>query len=405
MRRVVIACSLFGSILACAFAQEQSPALDLKTALKMAETDNLDLRAARQQRALALAGLSTARQFPNPTVSFAVARDAPHESVVLDQSFEIAGQRGKRIAVAREEQKATEIDIGIVGRAIRRRTREGFFRALWARAQAEQAKTAEALAGRTRAVVQQRFDSGDVAQIEAIQADIEAVRAEVDQEAAQQSRRSADAQLSGLLNRRLDQPIALAGDLGAAPNAGTLETVTAQALASNADIQRTSQDLRVEERRLALVKAQRIPNVDLQAGVDLNSPPDFQVGPRGQIAVQLPIFYHGQGEVALSSARLELLRLTLEAQKTSTSANVAAAYFDYVAKARQAQQYRERILPEALKLEEMSEDSYRSGKSNLLNLIDAQRKLNEVRRAYLDSVFAAQSSFANLEEVVGAPLD
>jgi cobalt-zinc-cadmium efflux system outer membrane protein len=338
-------------------------------------------------------------------LSFGVARDAPHESALFDQPFEIAGQRGKRIAVAREEQKATEIDIGIVGRNIRRRTREAFYRVLWARAQAEQAKAARELAARTRDVVQQRFEAGDVAQLEAIQADIEAVRAEVDHEAAEQTRRSADAQLSGLLNRPLDQPLTLAGDLGAAPAVDALEIVTAQALTSNADIQRSNQDLRVEERRLTLVKAQRVPNVDIQAGVDLNSPPDFEVGPRGQIAVQLPIFYHGQGEVAQSSARLELLRLTLEAQRTSASANVAAAYFDYLAKARQAQQYKERILPEAQKLAEMSEDSYRSGKSNLLGLIDAQRKLNEVRRAYLDSVFAAQSSFANLEEVVGAPLD
>jgi outer membrane protein TolC len=62
-------------------------------------------------------------------------------------------------------------------------------------------------------------------------------------------------------------------------------------------------------------------------------------------------------------------------------------------------------VPQTVKLEEMAEDSYRSGKSNLLTLIDAQRRLNETRKTYLDSLFAVQSSFAVLEEVVGASLD
>jgi outer membrane protein TolC len=53
----------------------------------------------------------------------------------------------------------------------------------------------------------------------------------------------------------------------------------------------------------------------------------------------------------------------------------------------------------------MAEESYQAGKTNLLILLDAQRRLNDVRKAYLDSLFAAQSAFAALEEAVGAPLD
>jgi outer membrane protein TolC len=63
------------------------------------------------------------------------------------------------------------------------------------------------------------------------------------------------------------------------------------------------------------------------------------------------------------------------------------------------------VLPQSVHLEQMSEDSYRSGKTNVLTLLDAQRRLNDVRKAYLDTLFAAQSSFAALEETVGAPLD
>jgi cobalt-zinc-cadmium efflux system outer membrane protein len=184
-----------------------------------------------------------------------------------------------------------------------------------------------------------------------------------------------------------------------------LQLLNGAALLSNANVQKTAQEAEIEQRRLALAKAQRVPNLDLQAAADFNSPGEFDVGPRSQIGISLPLFYHGQGEVAQSSARLDFLRLSLQAQKISASAQLVAAYYDYVARAHQAEQYGQKVVPQSVRLEEMAEDSYRSGKSNLLTLIDAQRKLNETRMAYLDTLSAAQSSFARLEEVVGTPLD
>jgi cobalt-zinc-cadmium efflux system outer membrane protein len=76
-----------------------------------------------------------------------------------------------------------------------------------------------------------------------------------------------------------------------------------------------------------------------------------------------------------------------------------------MAKRHQVEQYRDKVLPQSVQLEQMAEESYQAGKTNLLILLDAQRRLNDVRKAYLDSLFAAQSAFAALEEAVGAPLD
>ena len=379
--------------------------LDLHAALKAAESANLELLAARQQRALAIAGLTTARQIPNPAVSFTAARDTPHEGLSVDLPIELGGKRGKRIAVAHEEQKATEIDIAALSRQIRRRTREAFYRSLAAKDQTGLAKTTLDLATRIRDLARQRYDAGDVAQLEVLQAEVEVARTSADYESTAQAQRAADIALAALLNRGIEAPLSLEGQLQEMPPLPTLQTVTGQAMQTSSDLVKTEQDLKTEESRLALAKALRIPNLDLSAGSDFNSPSDFRVGAKGGITMSVPLFYHGQGEVALSTARLELLRLSLAAQRNNVSAQVAAAYFDYVAKSRQVQQYRERVLPQSIQLEEMAEDSYRSGKTNVLTLLDAQRRLNDVKRTYLDSLFAAQSSFAALEETVGAPLD
>ncbi len=397
---------VIGFLLSCAgagFGQQQG--LDLRSALTAAESGNLELRAARQQRALAVAGLVTARQLPNPVIGFTAARDTPHEGLSLDIPIELGGKRGKRIAIAREEQKSTDIDIAVLERQIRRRTREAFYLSLSARDQTAQAKMALELATRVRDLAQQRFEAGDVAQLEVLQAEVELARTSADFETAVQAQQSADVALAALLNCDLTTTLILQGKLEEIPATPTLQAVTNQAMQTSGDLLKTTQDLKIEERRLALAKAQKIPNLDLSGGSDFNSPPDFRIGGKGGIAVTLPLFYHGQGEVAVSSAQLELLRLTLASQRTNVSAEVASAYFDYVAKTHQVQQYRERVLPKSIRLEEMAEDSYKSGKTNLLTLLDAQRRLNDLRTVYVEALFAAQSSFAILEEAVGAPLD
>ena len=396
----LLAASLLGPMLA-----DAQQGLDLRTALTTAKSANLEIRAARQQRALALAGMTTARQLPNPVVGFTAARDTPHEGVSLDLPLEIGGQRSKRIAVAREEQKSTDLDITILERQVRRRTREAFFKALAARAQTLQSKAALDLSSRIRDLVQQRFDAGDVAELEVLQAEVELARSNADYETTAQAERASDVTLAALLNRKIDEPVAVTGHIEEIPPAPSLENVMSQAMQSSADMLKTTQDLNTEERRLSLAKSQRIPTLDLSVGADFNSPPDFRTGGKGGVAMTLPLFYRGQGEIALSNARLELLRLTLASQRTNVAAQVASSYFDYAAKAHQAQQYRDKILPQTMRIEAMAEDSYKAGKTNVLTLIDSQRRLNDVQKAYIDALLAAQTSFAVLEESVGTSLD
>ncbi len=404
-RRVITFCALAAFVFCMPSRLFGQEALDLRSVLAAAEAGNLELRAARQQRAIAIAGLTTARQLPNPAVGFTAARDTPHEGISLDVPVELGGKRGKRIAVAKEEQKSTEIDIAVLLLQLRRRTREAFYRALSAREETAQAKTALELTSHIRDLVQQRFEAGDVAQLEVLQAELELAKSLADYETTQQAQRAADVTLAALLNRNLEEPFSLLGQLDNVPSTPTLQEVTDRAMQSNGDLRKTAQDLRIEERRLALANSQKIPNLDLSAGSDFNSPPDFRVGAKGGISVTLPLFNHGQGDIALSTARSELLRLTLASQRVNVSAQVASAYFDYVAKSHQVQQYHDRVLPQSVRLEQMAEESYQSGKTNVLTLLDAQRRLNDVRVAYLGALFAAQSSFAALEEAVGVPLD
>ncbi len=243
------------------------------------------------------------------------------------------------------------------------------------------------------------------------QAELEATRAHADLQVAQQEEEVALSDLNALLN----EPAAKDWDLGDAfatpPPATTLDELLGRAGNSNSEIARISQEERLERSRKALLEAERIPNLGLQFGFDLNNPGSgvnsggYMVGPRGQISMELPIFSHNQGEIAQSTAAERALEGELAAARRAADAKVESAYFDLRARQTQVQLYRETVVPSSNRLEEMAEESYRAGKAGILTVLGAQHDVQQAQRDFLASELAMQSAFAQLEEAVGAPLE
>jgi cobalt-zinc-cadmium efflux system outer membrane protein len=197
----------------------------------------------------------------------------------------------------------------------------------------------------------------------------------------------------------------LAGRLEDPPPAWSVEELVQRAYAANSELQHLAQEEKVEASRRGLLKAERIPNLDLQYGLDFNSPHDFAVGPRGQLSLTLPIFSRNQGEIAQSFANQRVLEAETVAKKRAVAAIVEEAYFNWNAQQTQAGIYRQTLVPAVRKLEGMAEESYRAGKATILVVLDAQRNVQAVESTYQQGLFALQSAFASLEEAVGAPLD
>ena len=174
---------------------------------------------------------------------------------------------------------------------------------------------------------------------------------------------------------------------------------------SNPELRHVLQEEKVEESRRALLKAERIPNPDLEVGMDFNSPHDFRIGPRSQISVPLPIFARNQGEIAQSVATQHLLDSEEAATKRSVAARVETAYFDLDAQRTQAETYRATLVPVAQQLESLAEQSYRAGKADILMVLTSQRNVQDVEQSYLQSLLTVQSAFAGLEEIVGTSID
>ena len=400
-----LACILIATGTAGIARAQERQRLTLSEALDRAEKQNLDLQAARAQRAVALAGVRIAGQRPNPSASVSVLRDSPHESLFFDQPLEIGSKRKRRIELAQQEGALTEADITALQRRVRRDFREAYFGLAFAR-RVTAAKTDIAkLAERLRDIAKTRFEAGDIAQLEVTQAELELSRANADAQVAKREEQIALSQLNLLLNSPAAFSWELVSDLESPPRPLSLEELVDRASGTNAEIARLAQEAKVEQSRTSLLKAERIPNLGVQFGVDFNAPHDFREGPRGQLTMELPVFTRNQGEIAQSSASLRAIEQEALAKRRAVASQVESAFYELDAREAQVILYRQTLVPASRQLEEMAEESYRAGKANILTVLGAQRDVQQVDSEYLNSLLAMQTSVAQLEETVGVPLD
>jgi cobalt-zinc-cadmium efflux system outer membrane protein len=384
---------------------QQATKLTLQAALDLADKQNLDLAAARRRRAVALAGVQIARQRPNPSFSFEALRDSPHEALLLEQPLELGFKRQRRIEVARQEGALTDVEIAALARQVRHSTREAFYRSMLARAESQRLARVGELAQRLEQIARERFEAGAIPQLEVIQAGLEVSRAQADLQVAEQREKISLSQLNALLNVPASTSWQLEERLEDVPPVVTLSELVARAYRSSPELQRLGQEQKVEESRRALLKAERFPNLGVQVGTDLNAPPDFRSGPRGQLSLELPLFTRNQGQIAQSLASQQVLEAEAAATERTVAARVEAGYFDLQAQQMQVELYRDKLLPVAHQVEDMAEDSYRAGKTSILAVLQAQRSVQDVERSYLESLFALQSNYASLEETVGGVIE
>lgn len=379
--------------------------LTLETALDLADKQNLDLAAARRRRAVALAGVQIAGQRPNPTFNFSNTRDIPHQGVFFSQPLEIGGKRKQRIELARQETALTEVGISTLERQIRRSTREAFYGLAFARAETARLAKVVQLADRLKQVAEQRFEAGDVAQLEVMQADLGAARARAEFQVAQQREKVSLSRLNALLNEPPSTEWEIASSLEDLPTSAPLEAVLQRAYQSNQELQRLAQEERVEQSRTNLLRAERIPNLDVEFGADFNALPEFRVGPRGQLSLTIPLFTRNQGEIAQSLVNQQVLESQIAATRRAVAGRVEADYLELASRRVEVELYRQKLLPVTFRLEAMAEESYRAGKANILTVLDTQRSAQDIEKAYLQSLRESQGAFAALEETVGAPLE
>ena len=371
--------------------------------MALAASTNPVLAAARLRRAVNLATVDVARERPNPDLTFEWTRETPRQALGVALPLESGGKRARRVEVARAAVESGDAEIARVGVEIRALVRRAYYALLAGERRAEVAEELRALSQRARDAARDRFEAGAVPRLELLQADLSLAATENEAAAARSQLAAARAELNTLLARPPAASIRATSDLdsGSVPEP---EAATSLALSANADL--AALDRRIDEglARARLAHTLRYPDPVVAGGVTYDAQPEFDTGWRAGAVVTLPILTLHRAVVTVEDTSVAQLRAEREAAVSQVRGAVFAAATLASAARQQYLRYRQQILPQAIEVEQMAEESYRAGQTNLVALLQSLQSARDLRARSVQAGYDYQLALAELERSIGAPL-
>ena len=387
-----------------AAAQTPAPAagsLTLDAALAMAAASNPHLMAARLKKPVDVAGVDVAAERPNPDFAYELSRDFPRQSFTLIFPIEMGGKRSRRIDLARATVASGDAAVAQEVFALQNEVRRAYFALAAAEARAVAAADLRGLALRARDAAQTRLTLGDAPRLEVLQAELALASADNDMTTATAVAAANRAALNTLLGRAPATPVTTTDALttrGLPP----AEAALARANAASVDVAALDAEIVEQTARRALAKAMTTPDFSAGGGVMSGVPDEFSIGWRASASVTVPLFTRHQAGVMVEDAELARLRAERAAVIADIAGHLAEARARAVAAEAQVDRYERDILPRALEVERMAEDSYRSGQSNLASLLQSLQSSREMRYRALDAGLDYQLALADVERAIGA---
>jgi cobalt-zinc-cadmium efflux system outer membrane protein len=377
--------------------------LTLQEAMDRALAANPAIAAARLRGAVNVAGLALARERLNPEATFEIEKETPKQAYGFALPLELGGKRAKRIAVSQASVHTGDAELTATIAQVRNEVRRSYYAGLVADARVSVLREMRDLSLRARDTAQARFDTGDAPRLEVLQADLALAAAENEAAAAEGETLAARSRLNALLGQPLNTVQPLSTPIDAAGPVVSDEVLKI-ARAGSSEIMVL--DRRIEEQRAKLLLAQalRVPDVIPTATLTHDAQPEFTYGWRAGVAVALPIFTSHKARVLVEQTTLAQLMAEREATvfriNAEVTADAAAAEAQRLAYVR----YRDIILPQAQQVEQLAQASYQLGQTGIAALLQAFQTSREVRLRSIDAISQLQTTLADLERAIGAPL-
>lgn len=375
---------------------------------------NPEIQAARQQWAAASQRIPQARSLDDPSLqvqwwntpeSFNLGR-AQNTIIGLSQKFPFPGKLALKEEVASRSAEMTEQAVHAKERELTARLKQAYYDLFFAHKAIQIHHEQLDLLTQFVEIATAKFRTGKGSQVEVLKAQVELSTLYQQLPVLEQRRDTAQAKLNTLLDRdprhRLEPP--------RGPREGRfdkdMEDLYQMAAQTRPELKAANLAIQQHEHSRALALRQYYPdlNVTVQrfqnyqtndgfgAMVSLNVPFAFWTKPKYDAAVQ-----EAAAAIAAARADLQTLGNLTRFQIRDLLAKVRASWDVAVL-------YRTTVLPQAEQSVEAARAGYRTGKTALGDLIDADRSLREFQLAYHRALVDREQRLAELEQVVGAEL-
>src|SRR5258708_5471258 len=326
------------------------------------------------------------------------------QNFMLRQEVPISGKnlRGARAATAEagaafEDFRRTQLDV-------LSRARAAFHRLANEYAQLEVNQRNVDLLNQFAEVNRQRYEVGNASQADVLTAQTDAAKLFEAQSDILRRISDAQSQLNVLMNRPAQAPLAEPSQIPFQLPHFSLQALQAVALSARPEMQRAQNRVEVERFRVQLANRQWFPDPTLdvqaqrynQAGQAVS---ELDVG----VSFGLPFLNQRKYSAAVTEARrtFESAQHELEATRTETLGLVRDQLKKIETAAHHYELYSDKILPLARQAVQSNRVAYETSSANFLELITAQRVLQDVESAHVNHLADYQVAVAELDAIVG----
>jgi outer membrane protein, heavy metal efflux system len=397
----------------------EAASLTLDSYLKRVVAGNYDLIAQRTTLTTAEAQIAIAKIFPDPELTAGLlAYDVTHQGnptsaiVSLGVPLQIGGQRGARVDVAEAGLSAARAELEDFLRGLRAKAATGYADALHARlVQLRKERTLESLS-RLVAVNEQRLRAGDIGESALLQSRVEAQQFRAAVLQAEGDVRQADLTIISLLgsqsNAFMGRKLDLEGDLRrAAERTFEPEALVASAIATRPDLKATERRLDAAAKQVELAHRNRIIDVTIAAtwqhNFSVNSPAPIPSADLfgGTLSVPIPFSRLYKGELTAAYASRAQADATFRGTRVKVEVEVRQAIAGYEAASARVKLYTGGVLSDADQVLEKTLYNYQRGGATLVEVLVAQRTVDDVYLSYYDALADAAHALINLEQAIG----
>lgn len=313
------------------------------------------------------------------------------------------GKRGLRGQEAQAEASAARLDLDDAEVRLVATARLAFWEYYLVRRQQElNAENRDALRG-FRDTAQAKYRAALATQQDVLESDVEL--AEIERRQFELDRRAIEAvaRINTLLHRPPDQPLPppRRPDAAAAvPDIGWLQQFAAQ---HRPDLAAIGEQLRAAQAAIDLAQRDYYPDLDLVARYDAFwQKQDRPLAPMVGLDMNVPLDNaRRQAAVREASDRLDQRRWEYEARLDEVHRDVQTSYAELQESDKVLAVYRQSILPAAGQYLNAARSNYAANTLDFLHLIDAQRRLIQLREQYEQALAEREERWAELQRATG----
>jgi cobalt-zinc-cadmium efflux system outer membrane protein len=382
-------------------------------AIAMALANNPQLAVAREQTNQFRAARVTARAIPDPAVSASLDDQSGFFrsgsggtknvgaglTIPFPEKLRLQGQ------VATGDVKAAEANYLALRQQLAAITSQAYDSLLVAIRHLQDTKEALQLSTDFLNRTQARFDAGMVPKLDVIKAKVDVAQATNDLISGNRDISNAQAALDRLIGRPLGQPVAAVDSLLIPAEIPALEQLEPIALSSRAELAGIAAQRRAAGSATTLSKEFWLPDLNLGVNRDLTPGAPSTAFSTG-IAFPFPLLFwqHTKGDIAQAQSRERELAATERDLRAAIGEDVRTTYATATAALRQARYIADELLPAARDAFRAASASYAIGGSSAFEVIEARRTLLDAETQYTNALAEANTSRADLERAIGAPL-